>query len=414
MTARTSSHVPALPEVETINVSAVIKGWPRVSPAPYNAERVEHAVDVLRDPGRKAEWPELARHVMDRTGCSAFEADALLGRLSSYLRKPATAAGSSRGCEYDRLEERLDSLAHSQVSEAGASFRGRLRASLRHELAVTHLCGAPPRGAGLDWADARRAMLRRAPIARHALVVADRNVERLGKASRWDPSKMLDTIWGRYEKAGRLMHGAETVYSLDVIVSKGQDKHPRSVVPFDLEARLAHHVPSIATDKRSRESKAAARARAEARSAAWRPTALNEAIQPVARGELSPDDLTVDHVAACHPIPSGKAGFREMLHLRRALRFRPAIERLLALQGQSQSEIADALSDLEQLHDRFLRRERVHQLLGIDSLKPFQIKHQVSGERSTQLRQVALSRYGFYRDRDLMPILQGAACGQGQ
>jgi hypothetical protein len=388
-------------------VSLCSQGWPKLAPAPFNAERLEAAVDILRDPGRRDEWPALRAHVIDRRGCSPAEADALLRRLADYLRRPTEAAllaeDTPAPCEFDAIENRYESMVRQRVGHT-TGHRARLRADFAFTVALDHLRAPSPAGAGLDLADAHQEMLAGSPLAKHALALARKKVNRLGATSRWDPAEMLDHAWGRYETPFRLVPAHGEAVSLDELAVRVYER-PLGFMDTDRDRLVLRRYRRPSNMRYDQQLKDAAIRRAQARSAGFKPNGLNVAVQPWVRGERAIETLTADDIRSHYPLPPGRVGVMALVQIKRCLRFRPAVERLLQLTGHSPQEAQDVLAEMEQLHDTHLRREVLRQITGVKNVFQYREHRNVCDERTGLLRDICISLYGHYQGHDLLPRL---------
>ncbi|GEM_PF-2773453 len=382
-------------------------------PAPTDYLLIEEAADILSSPGRRDEWPWLQSRVVDTCGCSPGEALVTLRRLADYLdRSTVLVSEIGRPCELDLIEERYEFMVREKVAAANGNARRRVKTDFTYDLALYHLRTPSPCGCGLDLADAYAEMLDDTPLARRSLAIARKKVARLGRECDWDPAKMLDSTWSRYEKPGRMVPGQDELRSLDDLADYKEETARRGMWAGDKDRLPPARIRSPAALRREENMREETRRRARERSAAFEPDGLNIALQPFITGELPIEKLGREHLAGCYDLPEGRPGNIELVYIRRALRFRPATEQFLQLAGYAAEEAGELLAEFGGLHDHFLRREAFHEAAGVPSVIAYRTRREAQDERTRLLREICCSGYGFYRGHDVMAVMESRGTTQ--
>jgi hypothetical protein len=202
-----------------------------------------------------------------------------------------------------------------------------------------------------------------------------------------------------------MVPGQDELRSLDELAEYKEDTAGRGMWAGDRDRLPPARIRSQAALKREEAMRQETRRRARERSAAFEPDGLNVALQPFVTGELPIEELGRRHLEGYHELPEGRPGNLELIYIRRALRFRPAAELFLRLEGYGPEDTGDLLSEFEGLHDSFLRREAFHEVAGVPNVLVYRTRREAQGERARLLREICCSGYGFYRGRDVMAVV---------
>lgn len=325
--------------------------------------------------------------------------------MADYLGREETRFEAPPRCELDLLEERYALMVREKVAAANGSMRKRIRADFTYDLALHHLRTPSPCGCGLELADAYQEMLGDTPLARRSLAIARKKVERLGEGTGWDPAKMLDSTWSRYEKPFRMVPGQDELRSLDELADYKEETTRRGMWAADKDGLPPARIRSSAALRREEAMRRETRRRARERSAAFEPDGLNVALQPFVTGELPIEELGREHLAGYYDLPEGRPGNLELVYIRRALRFRPAAKAFLEIEGYSSAEAGEMLAEFEDMHDHFLRREAFREAAGVPNVLAYRTRRGACDGRARLLREICCSGYGFYRGRDVMAVV---------